>query len=167
MKLALIKETVMKRILVVTLFMVLVLSGCKNNSEIVGDSMSKIENQQKPFIFLNSLSVFRIDNIYKVVIEENGVIQKTVEFSPDRKSHNAQGLTLIKNEDISLYLDMSIDELKQKLGEIHADVGSGFYIPAYITEDGFLVCLDLENDIVYEVIKRDILTNMVVERVSN
>lgn len=62
---------------------------------------------------------------------------------------------------------MSIDELKQKLGEIHADVGSGFYIPAYITEDGFLVCFDLENDIVYEVIKRDILTNMVVERVSN
>lgn len=49
----------MKRILIVTLFMVLVLSGCKNNSEIVGDSMGKIENQQKPFIFLNSLSVFQ------------------------------------------------------------------------------------------------------------
>lgn len=50
--------TVMKKIIIVSLLVVLTLSGCKNNSNIrIGDSMSMINNQQTPFIFLNSLSV--------------------------------------------------------------------------------------------------------------
>lgn len=48
----------MKKIIIVSLLVVLTLSGCKNNSNIrIGDSMSMINNQQTPFIFLNSLSV--------------------------------------------------------------------------------------------------------------
>lgn len=155
----------MKKLLIITLFIVLFFSGCKNNNDILGDSMNNIDNQQNPYIFLNSLSVYRTDDRYKIVIEENVAVQKTVEFSSDRKNHNLQGLILIKNEDINQYLNMSMDEIKEKLGEIHADIGSGFYIPAYITEDGFIICFELENDIVCGVIKRDILTNLIVEQV--
>ena len=155
----------MKKIIIVSLLVVLTLSGCKNNSNIrIGDSMSMINNQQTPFIFLNSLSVFRTNNMYTIVVEKNGEAQNIVEFSSDRKCCTVQGLVLMKNEDISQYLDRSLNELKEKFGEVHADIGSGFYVPAYITEDGYLIYFEVENDIVYEVVKRDLLTDEIIER---
>ena len=126
--------------------------------------MATINNQHTLFIFLNSLSVFQTNNTYTIVVEENGVAQKIVEFSSDRKCRTVQGLVLMKNEDISQYLDRSLNELKEKFGEVHADIGSGFYVPAYITEDGYLIYFEVENDIVYEVVKRDLLTDEIIER---
>lgn len=156
----------MRKIAIALLLIVLTLSGCKNNLNIrMGDSMNAINDQQTPFIILNSLSVFRTNNTYTVVVEENGTVQKLVEFSSDRKCRTVQGLVLVKNEDLNKYLDKSLNELKEKLGEVHADIGSGFYVPAYITEDGYLICFEVENDIVYEVIKRDLLTDVIVERI--
>ena len=155
----------MKKNIIVLLLIVLTLSGCKNNSNIrIGDSMSSINSQQTPFIFLNSLSVFRTNNTYTTVVEKNGMAQKIVEFSSDRKCRTAQGLVLVKDEDINWYLDKSLHELKEKFGEVHTDIGSGFYIPAYITENGYLIYFEVENDIVYEVMKLDLLTNVIVER---
>ena len=157
--------TVMKKIIIVLLLIVLFLSGCKNNSDIrIGDSMSEINNQQTPFIFLNSLSVFRTNNTYTIVVEKSGTAQKIAEFSSDRKCRTVQGLALVKNEDINWYLGKSLYELKEEFGEVHADIGSGFYIPAYITENGYLICFEVENDIVYEVVKRDLLTDVIVDR---
>lgn len=151
--------------IIVLLLMILTLSGCQKNTNIqIGDSMTMIDNQQTPFIFLNSLSVFRTDNTYTIVVEKNGVAQKIVEFSSDRKCRTVQGLVLVKNEDINQYLDKSLNELKEKFGEVHADIGSGFYVPAYITENGYLIYFEVENDIVYEVVKRDLLTDVIVER---
>ena len=155
----------MKKYIIVLFLMILTLSGCKKNTNIqIGDSMTEINTQQMPFIFLNSLSVFQTNNVYTIVVEKNGVAQKTVEFSSDRKCRTVQGLVLVKNEDINQYLDMTLNELKEKFGEVHADIGSGFYVPAYITENGYLIYFEVENDIVYEVIKRDLLTGVIVER---
>lgn len=155
----------MKAIIIILLLIASILSGCKNNLNIrIGDSMTMINNQQTPSIFLNSLSVFRTNNTYTIVVEENGMAQKIVEFSSDRKCRNVQGLVLLKNENVNQYLDKSLNELKEKFGEVHADIGSGFYVPAYITENGYLIYFEVENDIVYEVIKRDLLTDVIVER---
>ncbi len=125
--------------------------------------MATVNNQQTPFIFLNSLSVFRTNDTYTVVVEENGAVQKTAEFSSDRKCLTVRGLDLVKDEDINRYLDKSLNELQEKFGEVHADIGSGFYVPAYITENGYLICFEVENDKVYEVVKRDLLTDVIVE----
>ena len=158
----------MKKIVIVLLLIVITLAGCKNNLNIrIGASMTMIYNQQTPFIFLNSLSVFRTNNTYTIVVEKNGVAQKMVEFSSDRKCRTVQGLVLVKNEDANQYLDKSLIELKEKFGEVHADIGSGLYVPAYITEKGYLIYFEVENDIVYEVIKRDLLTDEIVELLSN
>lgn len=46
-------------------------------------------------------------------------------------------------------------------------LAADFYIPAYITEDANLVCFELENEIVIEVIQLDLFTNKIVDRVSN
>lgn len=66
---------------------------------------------------------------------------------------------MIQCEDINQFLGMDTAELKEKYGQPHVDVGSGFYIPAYITDDAYLICLELEDDIVFEVIEHDLLTN--------
>lgn len=157
-----------KKIIIVLLLIVLTLSGCKNSFNIrVDDSMAMINNQQAPFIFLNSLYVFRTSKTYTIVVEKNRVAQKIVEFSSDRKCRTVQGLTLVKNEDINQYLNKSLNELEDKFGEAHADIGSGFYVPAYITENGYLIYFEVENDNVYEIVKRDLLTDVIVDRLRN
>lgn len=156
----------MKKLIIITLFMLVVLSGCsKNNKILVGDLMSEINYQQKPFISINTLTVYQTNGTYTVIISDDGTIRKKVEFSSDRKSRDVQGLSLLKTKNISQYLGKNINELETNLGEFHSDIGSGFYIPIYITEDGFAVCFHVENDIVFEVIKHDLLSNSVVERV--
>lgn len=157
----------MKKTLIIIFIVLFALSGCSQKNKIsIGDSMSKTNNNQTPFISLNSLNVFQTNSTYTIVISENGKIQKKVEFSSERKSENLQGLTLVEIENISQYLGKNIDELKAELGEFHADVGSVFYIPSYITKDAYLICFQLENDTVFEVIKRDLLTTSLVEQIS-
>lgn len=151
--------------MILLLLMIVTFTGCQKDSTIqIGDSMTAINNQHKRFIFLNSLSVFQVNDTYTIVVEENGIAQKIVEFSSDRKCCTVQGLVLAKDEDINEYLDKSLNELKEKLGDVHADIGSGFYIPAYITENGYLIYFEVENDILYEIVKLDLLTNEVIDR---
>lgn len=64
-------------------------------------------------------------------------------------------------------MNVNFNEPTEEIGQPHVDVGSGFYIPAYVTEDANLVCFELENEIVIEVIQRDLFTNKIVDRVSN
>lgn len=154
----------MKRIIVILLSLILLLAGCQNNDKIIGVTMNDIKAQYDLHICLNSLYVFKKDAIYLVVIEENSVAQKKVEFSLDRNYRNAVGITLLKSQNISQYLNLTLDEIVENFGEFHTDVGSGFYIPAYITEDGYLVCFGIEDNVVYEVTVRDLLTNKIVEK---
>ena len=152
---------------IILLLMLLMTSACSRDIHIrLGDSMNVVNNQQTLIISLNSLSVFQSGNKTAIVIESDGLVQKLVEFSMDRKCCAVYGLTLIKNGDFGCYMGGNINELKEKLGEAHADIGSGFYIPAYITEDGYLICFELEDNVVCEVMKRDLLTNEIVERLS-
>lgn len=158
----------MKRIIAFLVFVTILLTACSSGYKFeVGESMSKINSQYTPFITINALSVYGISENYLIIIDDGGVIQKLVEFSPDRKCHRIQGFDLIKNDDINQFLNINFNQLTGKIGQPHVDVGSGFYIPAYITEDANLICFELENDIVIEVIKRDLLTNKIVDRISN
>lgn len=64
-------------------------------------------------------------------------------------------------------MNVNFNELTEEIGQPHVDVGSGFYIPAYVTEDANLVCFELENELVIEVIQLDLFINKIVDRVSN
>lgn len=64
-------------------------------------------------------------------------------------------------------MNVDFNELTEEIGQPHVDVGSDFYIPVYVTEDANLVCFELENEIVIEVIQLDLFTNKIVDRVSN
>lgn len=157
----------MKRIIVFLVFVTIIFSACSSGYRFeVGESMSKINNQYTPLITINALSVYEISENYLMTIDDGGIIQKLVEFSPERKCHRIQGLDLIKNDDIEQFLNINFNQLIENWGQPHVDVGSGFYIPAYVTEDANLICFELENNIVIEVIKRDLLTNKIVDRIS-
>ncbi|NLD22103.1 MAG: hypothetical protein GX664_06485 [Bacteroidales bacterium] len=158
----------MKRILVLFIMVAILLSGCAGNSQFkVGEKMSEINNKHTPYISINSLNAYESSGNYFIVIGTEGVAEKLVEFSSERQSIRAQGLNLVKSQDINKFLNMDINKLKKELGQPHVDVGSGFYIPAYITDDAYLICFELEDDIVFEVIKRDLLTNDIIARVNN
>ena len=158
----------MKRIISVLFLVTILFSACSREYNFeVGESMSKINNQYTPYITINALSVYQISENYLITIDNGDIIQKLVEFSPDRKCYRIQGFDLIKNDDMNQFLNINFNQLIEKNGQPHVDVGSGFYIPAYVTEDANLICFELENEIVIEVIKRDLLTNKIVDRVSN
>lgn len=153
----------MKKITLLFVAMIIIFYGCANSSEFkVGEQMKDINNKHIPYISMNALNVYKNNDNYCIVIEEEGVSQKLVEFSAERQSCKVQGLSLIKNQDINKYLNMNICKIKEELGRPHVDIGSGFYIPAYITDDAYLIYFGLENDIVFEVSKCDLLTNNVV-----
>ena len=112
---------------------------------------------------MGTLSGYENKNNYWIVINNGDNIEKLVVFSPERKSLQIQNLNLIECEDIHRFLGMNITQLEEIYGSPHADIGSGFYIPAYITNDACLICLELESDVVIDVIKRDLLTNDIIE----
>lgn len=158
----------MKKISVLLFIMVIIFSGCANNLKFkVGEHMSEINNMNTPHYTMNALSVYNDKSNYMIVIENESVVQKLVEFSPERKSIRTHGIDLVKCDDLNRLLGMDIAKLKEELGQPHVDVGSGFYIPAYITDEAYLICFELEDGIVFEVIKRDLLTSDIVTRVSN
>lgn len=155
----------MKKVLILMLLMIFIFLGCNQKKEIItGDLMNKINDQYNQYFSINSLFVFKTEDTYFIVIEKEGVIENSVKFSSDRKPSNIQNLSLIQCENISDYLDVNINTIIKKYGDPHVDIGSGFYIPTYITEDAYLICFELDNSIVSEVIKRDIITNEIVER---
>lgn len=177
----------MKRTIALLLLVTILFSACSGNHEFdaddsisginnqytpyipieVGGSMSEISNQYTPYITINALSVYEISGNYLITIDDGNFIQKLAEFSPDRKCHRIQGFDLIKDGEINQLLNINFSELTEKIGQPHVDIGSGFYIPSYVTEDAHLICFQLENEIVIGVIRRDLLTNKVVDCISN
>lgn len=158
----------MRKIIALLLFITILFSACSNSCKFeVGESMSRINNQYTPYITINTLSVYKFSENYLVTIDDGTTIQKLVEFSLERKCLQIQGFDLIENGDINQFLNMNFNKLVEKIGKPHVDIGSGFYIPAYVTKDANLIYFELENEIVFEVIKRDLLTNEIVDRISN
>lgn len=158
----------MKKIIALLFVVMFFFSACSSSNKFrVGESMNNINKQYTSYITINSLSVYKINDNYLIIINDGDIVQELVEFSSERKCRRTQGLDLIKNDDINEYLNIDFNKLKEKIGEPHVDIGSGFYIPAYITEDANLICFNLENERVVQVIQRDLLTNKIVARVSN
>lgn len=109
---------------------------------------------------------YEIDGSYLVVVEDSDIVEKLVEFSSERKCKRAENIKPIKDVNIDQFLNINIEDAKKMLGQPHADIGSGFYIPAYITEDANLISFQIENDIIFEVIKRDLITNRIISQIE-
>ena len=163
-------EKNVKKILLFLLSMMIFLSACSNKDKYkieVGESMNNINSQYRPHITMGALSVYKTGGNYLIIIEDDGMVQKLVEFSSDRTCLYIQGLDLIKSGNLNRLMNNTFNELREKIGSPHVDIGSGFYIPAYVTEDANLVCFELEDEIITGIIQRDLLTNKIVDRINS
>ena len=157
----------MKKIVGFLLAAAILFSACSGRHKVsVGESISSIHKQYTPYLTINTLSAYKIGGNYWMTLDDGNTVQKLAEFSPDRTCLRTQGLRLIEINDICQLLNVSVDSLTEKLGQPHADIGSGFSVPAYITENADLMCFELENGIVVEVIQRDLFTGEIIDRVA-
>ena len=173
----------MKKIVILLLLMTFFLSACSRNSSPdvsgttnitndtsssssyyfdVGQSMSEINKNYSPDFSINALSVYTLNGKYYVIIDDGNIVQKFVEFSYSRSCLNKQGLELISDYDIDQFLSRDINELAEDLGRYHVDIGSGAYIPSYITEDAKLISLYIEDDFVVDVVVRDLFSDEII-----
>lgn len=158
----------MKKIISLLLLVIFLCSGCVGSNDYsTGDHMNEITNKHAPYITLNALSAYEIDGNYLIVVADSDIVEKLAEFSSDRKCKRAQNLKPIKDVDITQFINMNFEEIKKMLGQPHADIGSGAYIPTYITEKANLISFHIENDIAYEVIKRDLITDEIICQAEN
>ena len=142
----------MKRIAIILALLSILFSACAS---------CVFDNLPEPQYRYNSVSVYLLDEDYFVVLEDytdHGVIKRGVKYTAERTCKEKENINLISNYDSERFVDMPFDEVTQMLGQPHCDFGSGQYIPSYATEDAFLLCMIVNNKIVVDVFKIDLLT---------
>ena len=104
-----------------------------------------------------TVSVYQYPEKYVINLTVQTGKTKTIIFSPDRSCIKSAGLNLIETTNWEDFVGQKISDIETALGDVHVDVGSGFEIPAYVTKDGYLLILHLNDGIVTKVSKEDLL----------
>lgn len=111
-----------------------------------------------PYLYLATLTAQKEQDRYIIQISQVGEKEKYIYFSDEREILKAKGVEPLKKEDIQIYVAKKFTDVVAQYGEPHADIGSGFYIPAYITEDAYLISIQVDSDgIISRVAKEDLL----------
>lgn len=118
-----------------------------------------------PFLHLCALSVYKQEDQYLITVYEDDAIRKTCTFTPERVCTDVQGMTLIENQPVEQFIGVDINTVQTLLGKPHADIGSGFYTPAYITENAYLISFSFHEDKAIMVLKYDLLTGETTDRI--
>lgn len=159
----------MKKIILI-LFLVSVLVSCKNggNASIeIGDCIFDLQQEASNALSLYAF-VYHIDDTYVFVqLKDRGVVEKRIVFSEQRKVIDSGGYDLIKNVsvgELSQYIDLPFENVEECFANAHLDIGSGFYIPSYITEDGYIISFHTDEDIVVDISKSDLFFGTQIEK---
>ena len=104
------------------------------------------------------ISVYQTGTSYLVLTEYRGKATGMLEFTDER--------TLVKHEeilppeitDIRILLGKTLEDVECEYGNYHVNTGSGFFIPSYITMDGYLVKMWIEDGVVAHVSKIDLFS---------
>lgn len=141
--------------LCVLISVVVLLAGCS------GKSSSKEKGE---LLYERcGLSTYKVNENFRVCIRQNDSSVGEVEFSSNRAVVRVKSINLIPSDSNQSFVNKRLAAIEEMFGPPHVDVGSGFYIPAYITEDAYLISMYLtEEDMIYQTVVRDLLTNEVV-----
>lgn len=111
-----------------------------------------------PYQYLGTLTAEKAQNKYIIKISQAGEKEKYVYFSDEREILKTKRVEPLKEENIQIHVGMKFADVTVQYGEPHADIGSGFYIPAYVTEDAYLISIQVNSDgIISRVAKKDLL----------
>lgn len=122
-----------------------------------------INNPTGRIVVLPCLSSHRFGlRTFVAISDDNGV--RLVIFSENRTAVRTDGLGLVERKDLDSYLLMRMDVLIDSYGLPHADTGSGFSIPSYLTKDGYLLRFWEDNGVIGMVSQTDLFTGEEVIR---
>ena len=111
-----------------------------------------------PYLWYASLSAREEQGVYIITVSKYGERDKFVHFSGEREILKTNGITPLDIEDPQDFVGMEWSDIIAQYGQSHADVGSGFSIPSYITNNAFLITFDFDdNNIVTEVFTEDLI----------
>jgi len=110
---------------------------------------------------LNTITVCKHNDGYVATIS-NGHAIKTVSFTNNREVTSVENIELIEQNSFEQYVTKKYDEVIADLGEPHTDIGSGFYIPTYLTSNARLVSFYIENECVSAIWIRDLFSGEVI-----
>lgn len=111
-----------------------------------------------PYLHLPTLTAQKEQDRYIIKISQVGEKEKYIYFSGEREILKTKRVYPLKTEDIQIHVGKKFTDVVAQYGEPHADVGSGFYIPAYITEEAYLIEIQVDSDgIISRVAKYDLL----------
>lgn len=118
------------------------------------------ESNTRPYLSLPMVEGKVIDSRYVITVSVPGERNKTIVFSPNRTVISSKRIDLLQSDAAQELVGMKMSDVEACFGQPHADVGSGLVIPAYITEDGYLISIHIDDqgliDMAY---KLDLLSN--------
>lgn len=111
------------------------------------------------------VNTYLSDEDYCIAIFENGEPIKCVVFSETRQPIRSIGIKPVTNFELQHYLGQSLTEIENEFGAYHVDIGSGYFMPSYITLDGYLVSFTFmaEDEEVTQIGKTDLFTGESIE----
>ena len=111
-----------------------------------------------PYLYYGSLNAKEKTGEYIITVSTMGEKEKVVYFSHERKVLKAKDIEPLRTENWQSLVGKSMTDIIEQYGVPHADAGSGFYIPSYVTENAYLILICLDKDeIVSEIIVEDLL----------
>lgn len=150
-------------IVLVTTMIIIICCCCTEFSEY--EHLEYVSQNGQPLYNLYPIKTYLDNDNYSVVIFEDAKIVKGVEFSADRQAVDAIGIELVTISDMQNYLGKNLTDVENEFGSYHTDIGSGHFMPSYITADGYLICFTIErkHDTICHVGKTDLFTGESVE----
>ena len=140
--------------------------GCAKNETTkinVGDPIMKIKSAYgSPHITfgMGAILVFKDGQNYTVTISDYTSIVGVATFDAEGKLLYSKDINLISAENMAQFDGKSFDEVEKQFGKEHIDIGSGGYIPAYITDSATIIIMSVDGDIVSMISSMDIITGM-------
>ncbi len=142
-----------RKILLIIVMIVVLLGGLFMLQKKDHDPKQKLiyeEGKETQAIYsLNTVTVYRQPGGYAVSIHD--LKGKIVYFYYDESFNYVSGtgrapLKHLDHETASLEGIKTLNEMERILGRPFTDIGSGFYIPAYITDNGCILCFSNDSE---------------------
>ena len=106
-----------------------------------------------------SIRVIQTSNGYKVFFLKGKHIDGSMRFSADDELIRNWKIEAINEENAADFLGKDLEEIAEAYGPPHADVGSGFNYPAYVSKNAQLIVLYTDDHIVSKVVVKDLIAN--------
>ena len=120
----------------------------------------------EPITWYPTIRVFLAKNGYKVFFMDGKRIVGNMCFSRDQQLLQSWKVKTISEENVTDFLGKYLGEVIEQYGQPHGDVGSGFFCPAYVSNNAHLIVLSIDANVICKVTVKDLITNAFIAEYS-